>query len=61
MSVVLGLRFGRAMFPLPVRYFPEPSGVLIWLGVVLVVSLAACAWPAFRATRIPTAAALAYE
>jgi len=25
------------------------------------VSVVACAWPAFRATRITTAAALAYE
>jgi putative ABC transport system permease protein len=61
MSVLLGLRFGRAMFPVPVRFLPEPSGVLAWLAVALVVSIAACAWPAFRATRIPTAAALAYE
>jgi putative ABC transport system permease protein len=60
-SVLLGMRFGRTMFPLPIRYLPEASGVLIWLGVVLVVSLAACAWPALRATRIPTAAALSYE
>jgi putative ABC transport system permease protein len=61
MSVVLGLRFGRAMFPVPVRALPEASGVLVWLAVAVVVSVASCAWPAFRATRIPTAAALAYE
>jgi ABC-type lipoprotein release transport system permease subunit len=61
MSILLGLRFGRAMFPVPVRFLPEPSGVLAWLAVALVVSAAACAWPAYRATRIPTAAALAYE
>jgi len=29
--------------------------------LVVAVSVVACAWPAFRATRITTAAALAYE
>jgi len=35
--------------------------VLLWLGVVVVVSVAACAWPAFRALRVTTSAVLAYE
>jgi len=35
--------------------------VLSWFGVVVVVSLVACTWPAFGALRITTAAALAYE
>jgi hypothetical protein len=30
-------------------------------NVAVFVSLAECAWPAIRATRIPTVAALAYE
>ncbi len=61
MSVVLGKAFGRIMLPVPVIYLPQLSAVLQWLGVVIAVSIVACAWPAFRATRIPTAAALAYE
>lgn len=61
MSVILGKAFGRIMVPVPVRAVPEISAVLQWLAVVTVVSIAACAWPAYRATRIPTAAALAYE
>ena len=61
MSVVLGKAFGRIMLPVPVILVPEPSGVLRWLAVALIVSIAACAWPALRATRITTAAALAYE
>ena len=61
MSVALGNAFGRVMLALPVRLLPEPSGVLLWLGVVIVLSIVACAWPAIRATRITTAAALAYE
>jgi putative ABC transport system permease protein len=60
MSVTLGEAFGRVMLKLPLRLAPEPAGVLVWLGVVVVVSLVACAWPALRATRITTAAALAY-
>jgi putative ABC transport system permease protein len=61
MSVILGRRFGRVMMPVAARYVPEAAGVLGWLAVVLVVSVVACAWPAWRATRIPTARALAYE
>ena len=61
MSVVLGSAFGRIMFPLPVKLVPEPQGVLAWLAVAVGVSMVACAWPAYRAMRVPTAVALAYE
>ena len=61
MSVILGKAFGRVMLPVPTIWVPEASGVAAWLGLVVVVSLLACGWPAVRATRIPTAAALAYE
>jgi putative ABC transport system permease protein len=62
MSVVLGNTFGRIMIPVRrLTILPEPSGIMLWLGVVVVVSLVASAWPAYRATRITTAAALAYE
>ena len=60
-SVLLGNAFGRIMFRVPVSYVPNGTGVAIWLGLVVVVSALACAWPATRAMRIPTAAALAYE
>jgi putative ABC transport system permease protein len=60
-SILLGQSFGRIMFPVPVDALPEPAAVLIWLAVSLVVSVVACAWPASRAIRIPTSAALAYE
>lgn len=60
-SIALGYAFGRVMMKVPVRLLPNGLGVLQWLGVVLVVSLVACAWPARRATRITTAAALSYE
>jgi putative ABC transport system permease protein len=61
MSVVLGRAFGRIMFQTPVVLVPAASGLLWWLAVALGVSVVASAWPAFRATRVPTAAALAYE
>lgn len=60
-SIVLGEAFGRIMLPVPLTYIPEFSGIVEWFGVVLVVSLVACAVPAWRATRITTRAALAYE
>jgi putative ABC transport system permease protein len=61
MSLALGRAFGAIMFPVPDRYVPTATGTLAWLAVAAVVSIAACAWPALRATRIPTAAALAYS
>ena len=61
MSIVLARAFGRIMFPIPVVLLPGAGGVFRWLAVVTIVSIAACAWPAMRAIRVPTARALAYE
>jgi putative ABC transport system permease protein len=60
-SVLLGKAFGRIMLRVPVIWLPDAKGVALWLALVVVVSLLACAWPARRAMRVPTAAALAYE
>lgn len=62
MTLLLGKVFGRIMMPVrQTTLLPETGSMLTWLGVVVVVSLIACAWPAWRATRVTTAAALAYE
>ncbi len=61
MGIVLGNAFGRIFFKTPVAIAPQWSGVAVWLGVVVVVSLLACAWPAVRATRVSARTALAYE
>ncbi|HEV7703288.1 MAG TPA: FtsX-like permease family protein [Gemmatimonadaceae bacterium] len=61
MSVLLARSFGRILLPVTSTLIPEWSAVSIWFGVAVLVSLAAGAWPAIRATRIPTVAALAYE
>lgn len=61
MSVFLAKAFSRIMLRVPVTYVPNMTGVGIWLGLAVVVSLLACAWPARRAMRVPTAAALAYD
>jgi putative ABC transport system permease protein len=60
MSVALGRVFGSIMFPVPDRYVPTAAATLEWLATAVVVSTVASAWPAIRATRIPTAAALSY-
>ncbi|MCU0647987.1 MAG: ABC transporter permease, partial [Gemmatimonadaceae bacterium] len=60
-GAALGVMFSRIMLRVPVRWLPEPSGVLLWLGLALVVVAVACAWPAWRALRIPVARALHYE
>jgi putative ABC transport system permease protein len=61
MSVVLARAFGRIMFPVGARLTPPISGIVQWLAVAFAVSLIACLWPAFRATRISVSRALAYE
>jgi putative ABC transport system permease protein len=61
MSLGLGEAFGRIMITVPVIFVPDSSAVLRWLAVVVGVSLIACAWPAYRAMRISTRAALSYE
>jgi len=60
-SATLATAFGRIMIRVPVIYLPNLASVAWWLTLVVVVSGGACAWPARRAMRVPTAAALAYE
>ena len=61
MSAALASAFGRVMFAVPTRYLPDAAGALGWLVMIVCVSLLACALPALRATRIPTAVALNYQ
>jgi putative ABC transport system permease protein len=61
MSIALGNAFGRIMLPVATHYLPDARGVAVWLVVAVIVSLLACAAPAWRAMRITTKDALAYE
>jgi len=61
MSIALERAFGRIMFEVPTSLVPDATGVFGWLLLIVVVALVASTWPAWRATRVPTAAALAYE
>jgi putative ABC transport system permease protein len=61
MSIVLAKAFSRVMLPVPVTIQPDPSGIIRWLAVVVIVSVIACTLPALRAMRILAAKALAYE
>jgi putative ABC transport system permease protein len=61
MSVGLAVAFGKVMFEVPAQALPNRSAAFSWLALVVVVSLIACAWPGWRAMRVPTAAALNYE
>ena len=60
-SGLLGDAFGKVMFTVPVPAIPGTRSMLIWLLMLVVVSIIACAWPARRATRVPAAQALGYE
>jgi len=61
MSVGLAVAFGKVMFAVPAQPLPNAAAALGWLLLVVVVSLLACAWPGWRAMRVPTARALSYE
>lgn len=61
MSEVLARAFARVFFRTAPVFAPDFSALLLWLGLVIVVSVLACAWPAMRATRISAREALAYE
>ena len=45
----------------PAEYYPGADGVLLWLGIVIVLSIIASWMPARRATRISVRESLAYE
>lgn len=60
-SAQIGDAFGRMMFPVSTPLLPDGGALLRWLGLVVVIAVLAGLWPARRAMRVPTAAALAYE
>ena len=61
MSLALGRAFGQIMFPVPVVIAPELVGVVRWFAVVVILTVVACAVPAWRAARIAPRVALAFE
>jgi putative ABC transport system permease protein len=58
---VLADAFGRVMFAVPMRAWPNAGGAFAWAAMLALVSLVACTWPARRAVRLSAARALAYE
>ena len=57
MSDALGLLFIKR----PLDFAFSPEGIFVWLVVVVILSIAASALPAARASRIPVREVLAYE
>lgn len=57
---VLADAFGRVMFAVPMRAWPNADGAFAWAAMLGVVSIVACAWPARRAVRMPAARALGH-
>lgn len=52
---------GQTVMHLPLDFAFSVNGVIIWPGLVLVLSALASLWPALRATRVSVREALAYE
>jgi len=61
LSKVLSDQTGLQLFQSPLTYTFAPSGVLIWLGVVVILSALASFLPARNAVRLPVREVLAYE
>jgi putative ABC transport system permease protein len=71
-SWLLGVPLGVAASPLfvkilgdvidfPAEYYPGTDGILLWLGIVILLSIIASWLPARRATQISVRESLAYE
>jgi putative ABC transport system permease protein len=60
-SVALTWAFSRVMLRVPIYFMPDRTGMIAWLALVIVISVASCAWPALKATRITVRRALAFE
>jgi putative ABC transport system permease protein len=52
---------GVAWIKIPLDFSYSVGGMLLWLGVVVLLSASASMWPALRATRVSVREALAYE
>uniref|UniRef100_UPI0025D9B072 ABC transporter permease n=1 Tax=uncultured Caulobacter sp. TaxID=158749 RepID=UPI0025D9B072 len=61
LSAHIGLILGRRQLFTTLPFVVEPAGLLIWLGVVTIVTLAACWGAADRALKLPVRDVLAYE
>ena len=69
--IALGLSFplshllcnliGMALLSRPLDYIFNWSGVVFWLGLIVVISALASLWPAINAARLTVRDALAYE
>jgi len=61
LSLLVGGIVGMLSFRVPLSLTISPAAMLLWLVTVLVISAAACAWPALRASRLTVREALAYS
>jgi putative ABC transport system permease protein len=52
---------GGTLFELPLDFRYPVNGILLWLGIVAVLSTVASLWPALKATKVSVRVALAYE
>lgn len=60
LSLLVGRIVGMLSFKVPLALAMSPVAMLLWFVVVLVISAAACAYPALRASRLTVREALAY-
>jgi putative ABC transport system permease protein len=61
MNLLLNSMIGQMVFRQPLAFVFTPSGLAIWLAIIVVISIVASLLPAFRATRMSVRETLAYE
>jgi putative ABC transport system permease protein len=61
MSLVLDTMLGQVFFNEPLDFIFSPLGLVGWLAIIVVVSIAASLLPAYRATKMSIRETLAYE
>ena len=61
MSILVGNAFGQIMFQTPIVFVTEPTGILIWTVIVVVIAGFVSLFPALRVLQRSTREALAFE
>ena len=60
-SLIFNYLLGDIMFAMPLQFIISPTGIIVWLIVVMAIAFIASVLPAYRAMRMSVRETLAYE
>jgi len=61
LSKGIGILIGKMAFKIPLALIVSPAALTGWVGLIIAGSIVATLYPAYRASRMTTREALAYE